>query len=198
MADPVLEFEDVAVPGGHPYDTALWQISFQLLQGQLMLVHLEAEQTRLPLADAAQGLVEPEAGCVQFLGQNWRELSQMAAAEARARIGRVFNDPGWLSELDIDDNIVLAQLHHTSRPESEIRDEAAELARAYSLPGLPKGRSSNVRRQDLRRAACVRAFLGKPALLILEEPTAGVYSEIMPALMTSVRSARAGARRLSG
>ena len=43
---------------------------------------------------------------------------------------------------------------------------------------------------DLRRAACVRAFLGRPELLVLERPTAGVYPAIMPALMSAVRAAR--------
>ena len=51
--------------------------------------------------------------------------------------------------------------------------------------------TSTLRRQDLQRAACVRAFLGKPVLLILEEPTAGVYPQIMSPLMASIRTARA-------
>jgi phospholipid/cholesterol/gamma-HCH transport system ATP-binding protein len=90
----------------------------------------------------------------------------------------------------MEDNITLAQRHHTRRPESEIRDEASELARLFSLPGLPRGLSTGMRRQDLRRASCVRALLGKPTLLILERPTAGVYPAMMPALMTSLRVAR--------
>ena len=43
---------------------------------------------------------------------------------------------------------------------------------------------------DLQRAACVRAFLGRPALIVLEEPTAGIYLEIISALMNAVRAAR--------
>ena len=39
-------------------------------------------------------------------------------------------------------------------------------------------------------AACVRAFLGEPILIILERPTVDVQSEIMPGLMHSIRSVR--------
>jgi phospholipid/cholesterol/gamma-HCH transport system ATP-binding protein len=190
MTDTVLEFQQVAVEGGHLYDTAIWQVSFRLQRSELMLVRLEPGHLSLPLADAAQGIVEPIQGRVSFLGERWSALSEEAKLAARAKIGRVFDEPGWISELDIDDNITLSQRHHTQRLDSAIRDEASELARRFSLPGLPQGKPSDMRAPDLRRAACVRAFLGLPELLILERPTAGVYPDIMPPLMASVRAAR--------
>lgn len=188
--ETVLEFKQVTVEGGYLYDTAIWQVSFRLQRSELMLVRLEAGHFSLPLADAAQGLVEAIEGGVFFFGEAWSALSDKAKSAARARIGRVFEEPGWISELDMDENITLSQRHHTRRPESEIRDEAAELARRFSLPGLPQSKPSDLLAADLRRAACVRAFLGRPELLILERPTAGVYPEIMPALMGSVRAAQ--------
>lgn len=188
--EEVLEFQRVAVEGGHLYDSAIWQISFCLRRGELALVHLEEGHLRIPLADAAQGLVEPVQGSVSFLGKTWSSISHERKLAERAKIGRVFDEPGWISELDVDENITLSQRHHTRRTETEIRDEASELARLFSLPGLPQGKPSSMRAPDLRRAACVRALLGKPELLILERPTAGVYPAIMPALMTAVRGAR--------
>ncbi|MDH5535486.1 MAG: organic solvent ABC transporter ATP-binding protein [Betaproteobacteria bacterium] len=190
VSDAVLDFRQVTVEGGHPYDTAIWQISFRLGRSELMLLRLEAGHLCLPLADVAQGMVEPIEGSVSFLGERWSALSDEARLAARARIGRVFDEPGWISDLDMDENITLSQRHHTRRTEAAIRDEASELARRFSLPGLPQGKPSDMRAPDLRRAACVRAFLGQPELLILERPTAGVYPEIMPALMASVRAAR--------
>lgn len=191
MSDNVLEFEEVAVDGGHGYDTAIWQVTLRLRRGELALVRLEAGHLRTPLADAAQGLVEPLQGSVRFLGAPWPSLSSTALAAARAKIGRVFDEPAWISELDMDENITLAQEHHSRRPLAAIRENAAELARRFSLPGLPLGRPSLMLAPDLRRAACVRALLGTPELLILERPACGVYPEIMPALMASVGAARA-------
>ncbi len=156
-----------------------------------MLVRLGSEQLRSPLADVAQAIVVPEEGTVRFLGRDWSELSSRQAVAERGRIGRVFAGTAWISGLSVEENLTLAQRHNTTRPDAEIRDEAAALARLFSLPGLPQGSSSAVRRQDLQRAACVRAFLGKPQLLILEEPTAGLYPQIMAPLMASVRAARA-------
>ncbi len=190
MSDVTLEFQRVAVEGGHFYDSAIWQVSFRLRRSELALIHLEEGHLRIPLADAAQGLAEPVQGSVFFLGENWSTVSDERKHSERAKIGRVFDEPGWISELDMDENITLSQRHHTRRTESAIRNEASELARLFSLPGLPQGRPSSMRTPDLRRAACVRAFLGEPDLLILERPTAGVYPAIMPSLMTAVRRAR--------
>ncbi|WP_418317111.1 ATP-binding cassette domain-containing protein [Piscinibacter sakaiensis] len=191
MSETILEFRQLAAAGGHLYDTALWQINLRLARGELALVHLESGHLRTPLADAAQGLVEPLEGDVRFFGESWSGMSFSDRLAARSRIGRVFEEPGWISELDMDENITLAQQHHhPDRSLASIRDEAAELARRFSLPGLPLGKPSAMRAPDLRRAACVRAFLGKPELLILERPTTGIHPEIMPALIASVRAAR--------
>lgn len=191
MTDNVLEFQQVTVEGGHAYDTAIWQVSLRLQRGALALVRLEPGQLRTPLADAAQGLAEALHGSVHFLGESWSALSPAARLAARAKIGRVFEEPAWISELDMDENITLAQEHHSRRPLAQIREDASELAQRFSLPGLPLGKPSRMRAPDLRRAALVRALLGTPALLILERPTSGVYPEIMPALMASVGAARA-------
>ncbi len=192
MSDTVLEFRQAAVEGGHLYDTALWQVNLRLARGELALVHLETGHLRTPLADAAQGLVEPLQGSVSFMGEPWTRMPFKNRLAARARIGRIFEEPGWISELDMDENITLSQQHHhPDRSLASIRDEASELARRFSLPGLPLGKPSEMRAPDLRRAACVRAFLGEPELLILERPATGIYPEIMPALVASVRAARA-------
>ncbi len=190
MDDTVLEFQQVAVDGGHLYESAIWDVSFRLARTQLALVHLEESHLRIPVADAAQGLVDPAQGRVLFLGKDWSALSHADKLAARASIGRVFDEPGWIGTLDMDENITLSQTFHTQRPEAEIRDEASALARQFSLPGLPRGKPCSMRASDLRRAACVRALLGKPELLILERPTTGVYPAIMPALMAGVRAAR--------
>lgn len=186
----ILRFGDVTVPASPHYETALWNISFDLNPGQLLLVRIEREDERLPLADAAEGLVAATEGTVSFRGENWQGMSADHAAAQRGKIGRLFEDEGWISDVDVDQNIMLAQRHHTQRTEDEILEEALNLARMFGLPGLPRGRPRNVRRWDLRKAACIRAFLGQPALIILEQPARGIYADFLAPLVNAVRSAR--------
>jgi phospholipid/cholesterol/gamma-HCH transport system ATP-binding protein len=196
-AKPILELSGVTVESDPAYDSSIWNVSLRLGAGELALVRLERGVVRLPLADAAEGLAEQYGGTVSFLGRDWRTVTPGEGAALRGRIGRVF-DPvgagaggvGWVSNLDVDENVMLAQRHHTRRPTAEIEAEAAKLARMFGLPGLPRGRPGQVRVSDLQRAGCVRAFIGTPDLILLERPAHWVFPEIMPPLINAVRSAR--------
>ena len=67
--------------------------------------------------------------------------------------------------------------------------EAVQLAQAFGMPGLPVGRPNVVSDADLARASCVRAFLGNPALLLIEPPTlAGV--DVMQPVLQALAEAR--------
>jgi phospholipid/cholesterol/gamma-HCH transport system ATP-binding protein len=189
-APAILKLSQVTIASGPHYETGLWNSSFELHPGELLLVRLERENERLPLADATEGLVPPAQGNVIFLGEDWQRLSADHAAAQRGKIGRLFEDGGWISDLNVDENIMLSQRHHTRRSEEDIMEEALTLARVFGLPGLPRGRPGSMRRWDLRKAACIRAFLGQPALLIIEQPAHGVFADLMAPLVNAIQSAR--------
>jgi phospholipid/cholesterol/gamma-HCH transport system ATP-binding protein len=186
----ILEFGSVTVDSSSDYETGLWNVSFRLNPGDLLLVRIERENERLPLADASEGLVPPAEGTVRFLGDDWQGLPADRAATQRGKIGRLFEDEGWISDIDVDENIMLAERHHTRRTEDDIIDEALRLSRVFGLPGLPRGRPGRMRRWDLRKAACIRAFLGQPTLIIIEQPVRGVYADVMAPLLSAAQSAR--------
>ena len=186
----ILNFNEVTVESSQHYETGLWKSSFDLNAGELLLVRIERENERLPLADATEGLASPSQGSVMFLGEDWQRMSADRAAAQRGKIGRLFDDEGWISDLDVDQNIMLSQRHHTRRSDQDILDEAMKLARVFGLPGLPRGRPGTMRRWDLRKAACIRAFLGQPPLIILEQPVRGVYADLTAPLVNAVQSAR--------
>ena len=186
----ILKFSEVTIESSPHYETGLCDTSFEINQGDLLLVRMERENERLPLADATEGLAPPSQGSVNFLGEDWQRISADHAAAQRGKIGRLFDDEGWISDLDVDENIMLSQRHHTPRSEEDIMEEALKLARVFGLPGLPRGRPGSMRRWDLRKAACIRAFLGQPALIILEQPVRGVYADLIAPLVNAVQSAR--------
>ena len=171
----VLAFRDVSTEPDPDYDSPLWDVTFELAAGDLTLVRLERGRERLPLADVAEGLLEPVAGTVTFLDEAWGNLSFDECSRRRGRIGRVFEGEGWLANLSVRENVTLARRHHSRRSEDDIEDEAVHLGQFFGLPGLPMGHVARTRVEDLRGAACVRAFLERPALVILERPTHNVF-----------------------
>ena len=186
----ILRFHDVTIAADREHDSPISGLNLSHAPGDLTVVLWEKEQVRIPLADAAEGLVAPARGTVTFLGEDWQAMTADRAAAQRGKIGRVFEGESWLSGLNVDQNITLAQRHHTRRPIREIEQEATQLCRVFGLPGLPRDRPSSTRWQDLQKAACVRAFLGAPILILLENPTIGIYAEVIAPLINTVREAR--------
>jgi phospholipid/cholesterol/gamma-HCH transport system ATP-binding protein len=150
---------------------------------------VEPGNEQLPFADLAEGLICPEEGHVLFQGDAWTTMLPEQVLQRRAQIGRVFDGHGWISNLNVNENVTLSQRHHTRRPATEILTEAEALARAFGLSELPKIRPALVSHQDLRRFEWIRAFIGQPLLVLLERPMQGVPLEHLPRLLGAVREA---------
>lgn len=162
----------------------------RLEAGELALVDAPDVAQSRRFADLCSGLVPLAQGSVRFLGRDWSDLPHDFAAALRGRIGRVFAAGGWIPFLDVAANILLPQLHHTRLDRGALRDRATALACSVGLPGLPLERPADLTARDLAGAACVRAFLGEPLLLLLESPVSGQWAELKTALLQLLAAAR--------
>jgi ABC-type transporter Mla maintaining outer membrane lipid asymmetry ATPase subunit MlaF len=185
-ADAVLEFRGVEFAGSAA-EAAAWQgLSFTLCCGDCALVEVPPGVESAVLADTAQGLVRPWRGAVLFRGQDWAAIGPRAACGIRGRTGRVFAASGWVSNLDVDENILLRLAHHARQRERALRREMQELADRLGVAPIPLGRPARVPAPHLRELQWVRAFLGEPELLVLERPMAGVPSARLDVLAEEV------------
>lgn len=185
----ILRFENARLyteegTGGEAIDLQL-----NLFGGDLVLINVERPRFGSTFADACCGLNLPVAGAVFFLGRNWASLPPDTANALRGRIGRAFTFGNWINRLTLMENILLPQLHHTRREIPKLREEAMRLAVHFGLPGLPSGSTDDLIRADHQRAVCIRAFLGQPSMILLEEPTFGAYPDILAPLVNAIRAA---------
>jgi phospholipid/cholesterol/gamma-HCH transport system ATP-binding protein len=200
----VLELEAArAAPGQSPVTGSL---SLRLEPGELAIVRADDSAMARALALFCAGLVPLQEGRSTFMGQEWPGLRRPAAQALRARIGLAPGDGGWLPHLTVAEGMLLARRHHDGTSEAGLLEAAEALSRHFGLPRLPPGHPAELSRMDLARAACARAFLGEPALVLLESPldreTADALAEpllaaLMPArargaaILWSTRSRRA-------
>ena len=189
--ETILVVEQVSLAVLPPYEAGLEHVSLTLKRGDLLLIRTENGHPHSPLADVVSGLVEPAEGRVLFAGEDWRRMTPPRAAACRGRIGRVFETGGWINNLDVDENITLAQRHHTLRPVAELYVEAERWARCFGLPEVPRMRAALLKRSELRRAEWIRALMGPPALLLLEQPGRNVPAEFLAGLAAAVQEVRA-------
>jgi phospholipid/cholesterol/gamma-HCH transport system ATP-binding protein len=165
---------------------------FLVQPGELVLVDSRDATMAADFADLCCGLRRPDEGTVQFLGHDWALQPDEMANALRGLIGRVLADPGWLPFLDATTNILLPQLHHTRLALDVLQARAARLADEFGLPGLPGGSIGRLAPEDLARAGYVRAFLGRPKLVVLESPVQGLFGDMVPPLLRQVSDVQAG------
>jgi phospholipid/cholesterol/gamma-HCH transport system ATP-binding protein len=187
--EPVL-YLHAARPVTLPDHLPISPISLRLMPGELALIDTRNATVTAWFADLCCGLVPLADGDVRFLGQGWTKVPDDFACALRGRIGRVFTNGAWLGFLDMATNILLPQLHHRRDPRDDLRDQATTLARAFGLPGLPLEAPDDLSAIDLARAGCVRAFLGDPALPLLESPLQGRFTELMEPLLNALATVR--------
>jgi phospholipid/cholesterol/gamma-HCH transport system ATP-binding protein len=186
----VLEISDVVVSGTDHTHADVMRGSMRVEAGELALVQVvNLEQAEI-WADIAVGLTPPERGHVSIPGNELDGLDLETGNWLRGRIGRVFSRGNWLDRLTLMDNILLQSRHHSGRCDEELKREASVLAQSFGMPGVPLGMPDHFPRIERQRAACVRAFLGNPLMVILEDPTYVARSELISPLMGAIRAAR--------
>jgi phospholipid/cholesterol/gamma-HCH transport system ATP-binding protein len=183
----VLELEAARGAGEHLSHAAL---DLVLSEGDFALIEIPGPRRGAGFADLCSGLSPLGGGDVRFLGRDWRTMPWDQSDALRGNIGRLFYRPLRADTPDVAKRVLLARLHHTRTSEAALRAEAAELALRFGLPGLPAGPARLLPERDLLRAACVRAFLGRPRLVIVELPAAAQGDDLRHALLSVGAEAR--------
>jgi phospholipid/cholesterol/gamma-HCH transport system ATP-binding protein len=165
-------------------------IDLAVLPDELLLIDLAEPRRLAAFADAVCGCLPGIEGGIAFLRRDWRLEPPEKAQALRGRLGRAFSDDAWLPWLTVSDNVILGPHYHTRIPSGTLRAEAARVAAWFGLPGLPVDFPEAMTVRDLARAALVRAFLGTPRLVVLEDPTAVLGAEVLPGLLAAIRSVR--------
>jgi len=157
-------------------------LNLAISAGELVMIGVSDLGHGSTFADVAGGMIPAASGKVSVLGQVWSQLNTSATYQLRGRIGRLLTRGRWYEGMTILETILLPQLHHTQRSRIELRREATASARHFGLPGIPTTDHRQMSNSDLQRAGCVRAFLGSPPLLLLEEPLLDAPADMLSPL----------------
>lgn len=181
----VLEFEAVTLVRPDSGSPIVQDMSLALQRGESAVVRLEAPDQARSITQACLGLEPVRSGCVRFQGHDWSTLSTDLAHSLRGRMGQLVNAGTWIRHLTVLENLVLPQMHHRHGIESDIRSGVVQWCQAFGLPGAPIQRPAMTSAADLQCAACARAFIGAPELVIIEEPSGELLDQLLAPLINA-------------
>jgi len=117
--------------------------------------------------------LRPTRGEVIVLGAQAGSVRRSAMPRLRRQIGIIFQDFPLLSHLSAFDNVALP-LRLGGRPEGQVRADVMEMLRWMGLTGKLVSLPENMSSGERQRVAIARAVIGRPRLLLADDPTAGL------------------------
>ena len=174
--------------GGKRLFTAVHPLDIGLEERQLTLVSGHSGSGKSTLANMLAGILTPTAGHVRLDGTDLYSLRDEELSRLRnERIGLIPQGHTALRALTVLDNVLRPSILY-AKAEAPV-DRARELLSAVGLDDLADAAPTELSGGELRRMAIARALLMDPAIVIADEPTAGLDSTNATAVLTLLRDA---------
>ena len=120
------------------------------------------------------GLMRPDAGTVHFQGTDLTALDEEALNPHRRKIGMLFQNSALFDSMSVEENLAFPLVEAGLKNRSEIRARVAQALEVVDLPGQEKKMPADLSGGMRKRVALARAVIGRPMLMLYDEPTTGL------------------------
>jgi sulfate-transporting ATPase len=192
--DPApLEVRNLSVAFGGV--AAVRNVSFSVRPGEIVGLMGPNGAGKTTIIDVITGFTPPGSGTVLLAGEPLERLT--AEQRARRGIGRSWQAVELFDEMTLHDNLLVAEdsqsaIHYltdlVAPGHPRLSEEVAQIVEHFELTPQLSLRPSALPAGTARLAGIARALAANPAVLLLDEPAAGLDAQESEELGTTIRS----------
>ena len=171
IGEAVIQFSNVRI--GFAEGEILRGVSFSAQSKETLVLLGETGSGKTLILKLAAGLMRPDSGVVQVLGDRVSRMSERELLVLRRQVGFVFQEGALFDSLTVGENVAYRlREDHVSEEEieSRVRQVLEFVELEHTMDQLPSELSGGMR----RRVSIARALVTRPAIVLYDSPTAGL------------------------
>ena len=177
----IVQFDNVGLRYGAGTET-LSDVSFSLAAGAFYFLTGPSGAGKSSLLRLIYLAQRPSRGVIRMFGEDVVTLPRQRVPGFRRRIGVVFQDFRLVPHLSAYENIALP-LRVNGVSEADIDTPVREMLDWVGLSSRANARPATLSGGEQQRVAIARAVIGRPEILVADEPTGNVDPEMAERLL---------------
>jgi phospholipid/cholesterol/gamma-HCH transport system ATP-binding protein len=178
-----IAFEDVHI--GFEEGEILSGVSFRVQEKETLVLLGETGTGKTLTLKMAAGLLQPNSGRVEVLGEDVSGMGEKELLAFRQKIGFVFQEGALFDSMSVAENVAY-RLREEKISEEDIESRVLEALRfvelEHTVEMLPSELSGGMR----RRVSIARALISQPPIVLYDSPTAGLDPVTSQAIITLI------------
>lgn len=149
-------------------------LNLNISEGKTTVILGQSGSGKTVLLKTLLGLIQPHKGKLTIFGQDMFRIKDEDLFNIRKKTGMVFQSSALFDSMSVWENVGFFLLEHSNLSEKEVRKKAEEAMKAVGLEDIADKTPEELSGGMKKRVGIARALIGKPQLLLYDEPTAGL------------------------